>query len=130
MEKTKEINTFCSPVSQILSLPPFPPPFNYSLPSFFIIHLSSHLCVHVTLLFFNHNQRVGRGLSKTQNKTQFIMHTCKAELMLYHSCMLYHSKTQGRGTFPFTSVFLSSPSTDERHLSTGIHKLKCVINYS
>lgn len=47
------------PCESIFPPPSLPTPFNYSLPSFFIIHLSSHLSVHVTLLFLNHSQ--GRG---------------------------------------------------------------------
>lgn len=75
------MNTF-APHESVLSPLPLPPPFNYSTPSFFFIHLSSHLNVHVTLLFLNpshwRRDRVAENLK--YGGYPFIMHICKAEL--------------------------------------------------
>lgn len=57
----EKMNIFCSPMSQFLCPPLSPPLFNYSPLSFFFIHLSSHLSVHVTLLFLNHSHRRREG---------------------------------------------------------------------
>lgn len=75
------MNTF-APGESVLSPPLLPPPFNYSPPSFFFIHLSPHLNVHVTLLFLNHSH--WRGERVVENLKYggypFLMHICKAEL--------------------------------------------------
>lgn len=60
--KTKKRRIHLLPHESVSLYPPPPPPFNYSPQSWFFIHLSSHLCVHVTLLCLNHTHWRGEGV--------------------------------------------------------------------